>query len=356
MSTTLKKFFPKGTLVKWSASAENFHTSSGEMILNNDTTLNIELKNSKIALEWDGGGTKSVFMGNKIVTSTSPICVGDDGPLTDFNFGSDFSNDSTTKNVFIDAVGLSSNGYIGFFNYDTNVIKNIEMINSSHITKFNQLFANMQHIKTVSIDTSGATELYAMFAFSAIENPPYLNTSNVTNADSMFYKCTKLKNIPLYDFSNVTNMNHMFTECSNLTNIPQLDTHNVKNIEFCFSDCTKLESVPLLDFSNVENIHACFSDCTMLKSVPLLDFSKVTDTFLVFSHCNSLKNVGGFIGLKTDISFLDSPLTHDSALNVINNLATSSGHMVEFKKTTFDTLTPAEIAKATDKGWTITYL
>ena len=332
MSTTLKKIFPKGTLVKWSASAENFHTSSGEMILNNDTTLNIELKNSKIALEWDGGGTKSVFMGNKIVTSTSPICVGDDGPMTDFYFDSDFSNDSTTKNVFIDAVGLSSNGYINFFNYDTNVIENIEMINSSHITKFNQLFANMQHIKTVSIDTSGATELYAMFAFSTIENPPYLNTSNVTNADSMFYKCAKLKNIPPYDFSKVTNMEHTFWGCSNITSIPYLDTHNVENIKFCFSDCTYLKSVPLLDFSNVTSADVAFSDCT------------------------SLKNVGGFIGLKTDISFLDSPLTHDSALNIIDNLAVSTGHRVAFKKSTFDTLTPAEIAKATDKGWTISYL
>ena len=329
MSTTLKKFFPKGTLVKWSASAENFHTSSGEMILNNDTTLNIELKNSKIAFEWDGGGTKSVFIGNKIVTSTSPIYVGDDGPMTDFYFDSDFSNDSKTKNVFIDAVGLPSKIYIDLFNNDTNVIENIEIINSSHITKFNQPFAYMQHIKTVSIDTSGATELYAMFAFSAIENPPYLNTSNVTNVEAMFYKCTKLKNIPPYDFSNVTNMHGTFQLCPDITSIPYLDTHNVENIEFCFSGCT------------------------YLKSVPLLDFSKVTNAKMAFSSCTSLKNVGGFIGLKTDISFIDSPLTHDSALNVIDNLAVSTGHKVTFKKSTFDTLTPAEIAKATDKGWTI---
>ena len=333
MSTTLKKYFPTGTLVKWSASAENFHTSSGEMILNDDTTLNIELKDSKIALEWDGGGTKSVFVGNKkIVTSTSPIYVGDDGPMTDFYFDSEFSNDSTTKNVFIDAVGLSSTGYIGFFNYDTNVIENIEMINSSHITKFKNTFENMQHIKTVSIDTSGATELYAMFANSAIENPPYLNTSKVTNVDSMFYKCAKLKNIPPYDFSRVTNMHGTFWECSDITSIPYLDTHNVTDISFCFSDCT------------------------LLKSVPLLDFSNVTSADMVFSDCTTLTDVDGFAGLKVDISFLDSPLTHASALNVIDNLAVSAGHMVEFKKSTFNTLTPAEIAKATDKGWTISYI
>ena len=90
MSTTLKKSFPTGTLVKWSASAENFHTSSGVVFLNNDTTLNITLKDSKISFEWDGGGTKSVYFGDKKVTSTSPICVGDDGPMTGF-FAAAFS-------------------------------------------------------------------------------------------------------------------------------------------------------------------------------------------------------------------------------------------------------------------------
>ena len=44
MSTSLKKYFPAGTPVKWSASAENYITESGKLILNDDTILNIELK------------------------------------------------------------------------------------------------------------------------------------------------------------------------------------------------------------------------------------------------------------------------------------------------------------------------
>lgn len=334
MSTTLKKYFPTGTLVKWSASAENFHTSSGEMILNDDTTLNIELKDSKIAFEWDGGGTKTVWFGNKEVTSTSPILIVNDSPITMIGYENRFENDSTTKNVFLDAVGLTSNTpYIPtLFNYKTNVIENIEIINSSHITDLSNTFEHMKHLKTVSIDTSGVIDMEFMFSDCMIENPPYLNTSNVTNVNSMFYKCTNLKNIPQYDFSNVTNMYGTFWLCPNITSIPYLDTHNVTNIEFCFAQCTKLESIPLLDFS------------------------KVTNAGMIFNNCTSLKNVGGFIGLKTDINFEYSPLTHDSALNIIDNLAVSSGHRVIFKKITFDTLTPAEIARATDKGWTITYI
>ena len=331
MSTTLKKSFPVGTIAKWSVSAENFHTSSGEIYLNGDTTLNIELKDSKIAFEWDGGGTKTVWFGNKPVTSTSPICVGNDGLMTQIDYGSDFSNDSTTKNVFIDAKGLPSNDvYIStIFNFDTNVIENIEIINSSHITEFDNAFKNMKHLKTLIIDTSGATSLRYMFLGNAID-PPYLNTSNVTDVEGMFAKCNNLKNVPPYDFSKVTNMKSTFFICPNITSIPPLDTHNVTSIEYCFSDCTKLKSVPLLDFSNV------------------------TNTNLAFYGCTSLTDVGGFIGLKTDIEFKYSPLlTHDSAVNIIDNLAVSPGHTVLFKKATFDTLSPAEIARATDKGWTI---
>lgn len=333
MSTSLKKSFPTGTLVKWSVSAENFHTSSGEIYLNGDTTLNIELKDSKIAFEWDGGGTKSVWFGNKEVTSTSPIRIGNDGPMTGISYNSAFSNDSTTKNVFIDAKGLPSNEYISFlFNDGTNVIENIEIINSSHITKFSHMIERMKYIKTIFADTSGATEMQFMFANSAIENPPYLNTSNVTNVEGMFSKCNNLKNIPPYDFSKVTNMKSTLFICPNITSIPHLDTHNVTDIEYCFAQCTKLKSIPLLDFTYVSNAN------------------------LAFNKCTSLTDVGGFIGLRVDIDFSDSPLTHASALNVIDNLAVSSGHKVVFKKVTFDTLTPAEIAKATSKGWTIAYL
>lgn len=306
MSTTLKKYFPTGTLVKWSASADNFHTSSGGMILNDDTTLNITLKDSKIAFEWDGGGTKTVRFGDKKVTSASPICVGEDGLMTGFFPNAAFSNDSTTKNVFIDAKGLPSNDVLsGLFNNDTNVIENIEIINSSHLTSFKGIFSNMKYIKTVSIDTSGATTLEDLFSYSAIVNAPFLETSNVINTS------------------------HMFNNCTHLTTIPQLDTHNVTDMGWMFQGCMNLTTIPQLDTSNVTNMSLCFG------------------------WCKSLKNVGGFIGLKVSVDFGQCPLTHESALNIIDNLAVSSGQDIRFAISTFRSLTSAEIARATDKGWEI---
>ena len=287
MSVKKKMLFDKGDRIQWTVSSTGYLSQSGQLTINKDTTINIDLVRPKILFSWDGGGTKTVWFGNKKVTSRSPIYLGDDGPITDID--NVFRNDSTTKNVFLDAEGFPNEelALYGIFNDDTNTIENIEIINSSHIADFTFVFANMQHIKTVSVDTSGANDIHQMFYKSAI------------------------------------------------TTVPPLDTHNVTNIEYCFSGCTKLESVPLLDFSNI------------------------TSAKYIFQGCISLTDVGGFIGLKTNIDFYESPLTHASALNVIDNLDSvpaSDERRIIFDSQTFNTLTPEEIAKATSKGWTIAYL
>ncbi len=334
MSVKKKMLFDKGDKIQWTVSATGYLSQSGQLTINEDTTLNINLVRPKIVFSWDGGGTKTVWFDSKKVTSTSPIYLGNDGPMTKIEYQA-FYNDSTTRNVFIDAEGIPdkvdsfSNNLTGIFNFDNNVIENIEIINTSHLTNLGYVFMDMKYLKTVSIDTSGATTLEHLFSTSAIENPPELDTSNVTNVEGMFFKCANLKNIPTYDFSKVSNMDSTFRICPNITTVPYLDTHNVKKIDYCFDDDTKLKSVPLLDFSNVTSAEGIFYNCT------------------------SLTDVGGFIGLKTDTKFYHSPLTHASALNIIDNLAVSSGHTITFMKSTFNTLTPAEIAKATDKGWTI---
>ena len=332
MSVKKKMLFDKGDRIQWTVSSTGYLSQSGQLTINEDTTIYIDLVRPKIVFSWDGGGEKTVYFGSKLVTSTSPIYLGDDGPMTNIGVNP-FQNDSTTKNVFIDAEGFSSNKkLIDIFDYGKNKIVNVEIINSSHLTDLSFAFTEMKYLRTVSIDTSGATTLGQMFSKSTIADPPALNTSNATNIKGMFFECTNLKNIPPYDFSKVTNMWGAFAYCPNITTIPPLDTHSVTDIGYCFYECSKLESVPLLDFSNVTSTDATFDGCT------------------------SLTDVGGFIGLQTNLYLHYSPLTHASDLNVIDNLPVSSGHRVAFKKSTFATLTPAEISKATDKGWTITYV
>ena len=75
----------------------------------------------------------------------------------------------------------------------------------------------------------------------------------------------------------------------------------------------------------------------------------------MFWFCRALTTITGPItGISTGISLGDSPLTHDSAMVLMNGLNTvTETKKIIFKSTTYGTLTEAEIAAATAKGWTV---
>lgn len=169
------------------------------------------------------------------------------------------------------------------------------------------------------------------------------NTSNVTNMSNMFHSCPSLKIIPMLDTSNVIDMSGMFANCSSLETIPMLDTSNVKDMEWMFTDCSSLKTIPMLDTSNVTNVRNMLADCT------------------------SLTNLGGFRNLGKSFPttgvistfYLYCPLlTHESLMNVINNLydIKSIGIKtvtIDIGETNLAKLTAEEIAIATNKGWNI---
>ena len=95
---------------------------------------------------------------------------------------------------------------------------------------------------------------YLFYNFSKlteIENINLLDTSEVTNMNSMFSNCSRLTSLDLSDFdtSQVTDMNYMFNSCSSLTSIDvsNFDTSKVTSMDSMFSGCSKLTS---LDFKN----------------------------------------------------------------------------------------------------------
>ena len=118
-----------------------------------------------------------------------------------------------------------------------------------------------------------------------------LDTSNVTNMDSMFRDCSNLTAIPQLDTSNVTNMRNTFASCSNLTTIPLLDTSNVTNMENTFYGCSSLTTIPQLDTSRVYDMIQMFSDCSNLTTIPQLDISNVEYYMWdMFHNCSSLSD------------------------------------------------------------------
>lgn len=175
--------------------------------------------------------------------------------------------------------------------------------------------------------------------------------------------------IPLLELNpntgNVTDMSNMFHSCPSLKIIPMLDTSNVIDMSGMFANCSSLETIPMLDTSNVKDMSWMFTDCSSLKTIPMLDTSNVTDVNNIIGGCPSLTNLGGFKNLGKSFPttgvytlYLYSPLTHESLMNVINNLYDIKS--IGIKTVTIDIgeanlakLTAEEIAIATNKGWNI---
>ena len=195
-----------------------------------------------------------------------------------------------------------------------------------------------------SFDTSQVTSMYeAFYQCSNLTSIDLtnVNTSKVTDMGMMFYSCGKLESVDLsgFDTSNVTLFERMFYGCNNLTSldISNFDTSKLIGLSDMFGGCNRLSDL-YLNF-NISNI------TYSLGSFPY-----------TFSYCFSLKNVvGKFEGTKYDLYLSDCPLTADSAMVFINGLATvTEKRRLSLSATTYDSLTPEQIAIATSKGWTIT--
>ena len=164
----------------------------------------------------------------------------------------------------------------------------------------------------------------------------------------------------------------MFYNCTSLTSIPLLNTPKLTSMQHAFNNCTSLTSIPQLNTAKVTSFYSCFYGCSNLTDVPLLDASKATYMVQVFSSTLKLANFGGFKDLgkaygttqstnynsyKLNLQYSPS-LTHDSLMNVINNLYDiktkgCNAQQLVLGSTHLAKLTAEEIAIATDKGWTV---
>ena len=156
----------------------------------------------------------------------------------------------------------------------------------------NIYFIPVKRDGTPLLDTSNVTNMNTMFDnCTNLTTIPLLDTSKVTNMGSMFNGCTNLASIPLLNTSKVTNMNYMFHNCTNLTAIPELDTSSVTTIQGMFNDCKNLTAIPLLNTSNTTNMSSMFAGCSSLTTIPELDTSNATNMSYMFHGCSNLTTI-----------------------------------------------------------------
>ena len=207
------------------------------------------------------------------------------------------------------------------------------------------------------MDTSNVITMSLMFrGCYSLATVPEMNTSRVTNMGGMFQQCSSLATVPGMDTSKVTDMGYMFNGCSSLTIIPEMNTSRVTNMGAMFSECSSLTTIPPMDTTKVTEMYDMFYECNLLTSVPEMDTSNVYNMDTMFQYCASLTDLGGFVGLKTnlDLSYC-TKLTHDSLMNIINKGVdvTSSPKTLTLGSTNLAKLTDEEKAIATAKGWTL---
>lgn len=156
-----------------------------------------------------------------------------------------------------------------------------------------------------------------------------------------------------------------------LEEIPQIDTKNVTEVYMMFSYC-KFKIAPLIDTSNVTRINNLFNNCTEVITIPKLNASKVNfiDNFItsnyVLTNFGGLENLGqayettqnaNYSYYTLDLANCDK-LTHESLMNVINNLYDIKTKGCNTQRLLIGSknkakLTAEELAIGTSKGWTI---
>ena len=213
-----------------------------------------------------------------------------------------------------DSVTFTFNGINRTYSVTPNVLSKV-IVDVDGITNLTRAFdyLNSTYIDLSNFDSSNATLFSSLFERSfSLEsiNLAHFNTSKATKINGMFYFCQSLKSIDVSSF----------------------DTSNVTDMGYLFAQCSLIES---LDISN-------------------FDASKVTRTDAMFAGMTRLNNLKFMKNLKRSIILSHAPLTHESALSVIEGLAeVDTAQTVTFKATTYGTLTEEEIALATSRGWSV---
>lgn len=244
--------------------------------------------------------------------------------------------------------------------YETLSIKNsdnqiIRFSSDNYFLKQNELLKN---IYSLSYESDGIVTAKNIVS-NELENLPsghtfvkgYTLVSSVTTATYL-----KVNKAVLFDNGYTS---HKAASSIQKLSFDDADATNMTSLDYYFSYMTALTTLDLSSFKtyNVLSMKETFENTSAMTSLNIssFDFSNVTEAEYMLINCASLTDLQFGKNLKVNIDMRWSPLTHASALSVIDGLATLSAtnQGIVFSTTTYSTLTTAEIKVATDKGWTV---
>ena len=298
----------------------------------------------------EGGGGSTGGGGEKVKVSEIQFdnnCVDEDGKIYADNI--DTSLLTTMYGMFY---GCSSLVELDLSGWDT-----------SKVINMSGMFQNCSNLQTVG-DISN------------------WNTSINTNMYCMFYKCSSLTELDLsgWDTSNVSNMNNLFDTCNKLVSVGDISNWNISKVTSLYNVFNKCSSLTELDLSgwdtsNVTNVATMFYNCEKLQKLDLSGWngSNVTNIGNFSYSSPILTYVGGktidevinnnitiFNGIKKSrLNILQQTADRASARALINGLADMTGgtaYVLELYSDFENKITTEDIAVATAKNWTISFL
>ena len=229
----------------------------------------------------------------------------------------------------------------------------------------------IREIEGGSGDVEGKFENGTRFTSSGtIKHIPLFDTSHWTTMNSMFEYCGNLLAIPLYDTSNVTNMERMFYGCKMLRTIPSLDFSNA-SVGNLFYDCWNIRELPDINCAKASNMSGMLYRLESVHTIGKIYCDALTSASSIMTISYPLKcliNFGGFhnLGMPKSLSSTSvngfmtcmPNLSRESLLNVLNELydRKTAGYSVltlKMHENHFAKLSDADIAIATNKGWTL---
>ena len=188
-------------------------------------------------------------------------------------------------------VGDNNSSYSGFTITETVSVENTSnsytLINSSFIQYIDVMYIDSEQVEPTSYYTFNSVGEHTVKMF--------MDTSDITSMNSMFYNCQILTSIEFgdnFDTSKVTDMANMFEYCYKLISLDlsSFDISNVTTMEYMFYNCEDLTSLDLSSFdtSNVTSMWYTFQNCSSLTSITMIgDVSKLTSYNYMFSNTPS---------------------------------------------------------------------
>lgn len=175
----------------------------------------------------------------------------------------------------------------------------------------------------------------------------------------MFEGCTGLTVAKDHNFQALVTASYMYLGCTNITTWPTYNLPALKSAGTMFGGCAGLTSLAGSNFGALTYVNSMFSGCVNLHTLPEMDLTGITSNtgmtnFLY--NCTSLANIGGFVGLKYNLSLAGTACTIESMQNIVNKVGTVSGRTLTFTGTpaAADAGYAAAKAIAVAKGWTVT--